>query len=587
MRFLPVFALLLGSLFLMGAGKFPSASDGYKEAYVFDGKQLYPVKLYGIARDWEGDCRKGKAAQCQRLADALFEGQGDLLIEPRAAMGYWLMACDRGHAPGCSKAAQAIEAGAANYPANPLLALQTAEKGCLLKDTTSCASAALHYYRGDVAPQDRARATALWDAGCGAKDEEACRMKAGALYFDSGDDTARAEAVALYRAGCERKQGWGCSGYAEALASGVGVSRDADAAFAAGRTGCLEAKGDTVLACAIYARFLGNSDDPEEVKRASNLLTRACLAKIAEACNDAGLLAERDPPGSGFADWEVALSFRDGCDLDHAAACANLARLYFEGSGLIKVNVKRAVALYDKACALGDAPACGQIEEMGSMATNARNAKPAIDPAAPTDVQLAQAVELAKAGKGDDAFEAVARLMEEANADAEWLLGGWFYYGYAGVIDTPDRHNGFILMENAARQGHVEALKWVGMAYWEGDGVSVDQDKALGYMGYAAGRGDAMAEAIWRSMKLEPVRQENARRAQEMARAAETRKTDFWASFNAAVSAWASSAASSGSSSSSASWQSLSNIQNQHNWNNYINYMQGYTTACVSSNPYC
>ncbi|WP_162225066.1 SEL1-like repeat protein [Erythrobacter sp. SG61-1L] len=574
----------------MGASKFPSAYDGYKEAYVFDGKQLYPVTLYGIARNWEADCRSGKAVQCQRLGDALFEGQGDLKVEPRAAMGFWLMACDRGHAPGCSKAAQAIEAGTTNYPANPVLALQTAEKGCLLKDTTSCASAALHYYRGDVAQQDRARALQLWDTGCGAKDEEACRMKAGALYYDSGEDAARAQAVELYRAGCDRKQGWGCSGYADALASGVGVARDDKAAFAAGRTGCLEAKGDTVLACAVYARFLGNSDEPEDVKRASNLLTRACLAKIAEACNDAGLLAERDPPGSGFAEWEVALSFRDGCDLSHAASCANLARLYFEGGDRIKVNLKRAVALYDKACALGDRPACNQIEQMGSMATNARNAKPAVDPAAPSDVQLARAVELAKVGRGNDAFEAVARLMEEADADAEWLLGGWFYYGYAGVVDTPDKRNGLILMENAARQGHIEALKWVGMAYWEGDGVSVDQDKALGYMGYAAGRGDEMAEAIWRSMKLEPVRQENARRAREMAEAAERRKNDFWANFSAAAAAWATSSsnyASSYSSSSSSSWQSLSNIQAQHNWNNYINYMQGYTTACVSSNPYC
>jgi TPR repeat protein len=144
-------------------------------------------------------------------------------------------------------------------------------------------------------------------------------------------------------------------------------------------------------------------------------------------------------------------------------------------------------------------------------------------------------------------------------------------------------------MENAARQGHIEALKWVSMAYWEGTGVAVDQKKATDYMAYAAQHGnDPMAEAIYRSMLAEPIRQENARRAQEMAEAAANQKSNFWASVNASVDAWARSLSSSSSySSSGSSWQSTASIMDQGNWNQFIGYMSGSTTACPSTNRYC
>lgn len=589
MRLLKLAGLALGALALIGASKVPSAYDGYAEDYVFDGKQLYPVSLYGIARDWSKNCRKGKGAECLRLGDALRDGLGDLNIEPRAATGYWLMACDKGAAQGCAKAAQMIEAGMQHYPANPQLAMETAGKGCALGDATSCATTALHYYRGDVVTQDRAKALALWDSGCDAKNEESCRLKAGSLYYEGGDPASQAQAVALYRAGCDRKQGWGCSGYANALMTGVGVAANESQAFAIAQKGCLETTGDTVLACTIYATHLAYSEEFDDVERASSLLTKACLAGSSQACNEAGLLGERGPAGSKLADWEVALSFRDGCDRAFGPACSNLARLYEDGGERIKRNAVRAVALYDKACAIGDADGCDAIRRLGTQAESLRARRLAIDPAATVEQQLAQADQFAKSGRGEEALEVVARLMEEANAEAEWMLGGWLYYGYPGVVDYTDTDNGFILMENAARQGHIEALKWVSMAYWEGTGVAVDQKKATDYMAYAAQHGnDPMAEAIYRSMLAEPIRQENARRAQEMAEAAANQKSNFWASVNASVDAWARSLSSSSSySSSGSSWQSTASIMDQGNWNQFIGYMSGSTTACPSTNRYC
>ena len=586
---LRMLALFLTALLLTAASKTPSARDGYAETYLSDGKQNYPVKLYGVARDWNKACRSGKADQCLRLADALVVGEGDLQPDLRAGIGYYLLACDKGAARGCSTASAMAREGQAYAPI-PTLSYQTALKGCALNDGASCSAVALHLYRGDAVAQDKARALALWDAACAGRAANGCQLKAGALFYESGNAADQAAAVALYQQGCTAGQGWGCSGLADAYWRGQGTAKDLGQASATARKGCIEASGDKVLACAIHARFLVQSSNPSDVGMGTKLLTQACIARVAAACNDAGLTAKRGPAGSGFADWEIALSFRDGCDQGDGAACGNLGQLYVEGNSRIKVDLARAVALYDKGCALGDQAACQHIQALGSRAAQARANRPAIDPAAPTKAQLAEAAAIVKAGRGQEGLIVVGRLMEEGNADASWMMAGWYYYGEPGVMDTPNTREGFILFDNAARQGHIEALKWVGMAHWEGTGVPVDQDKGLGYMQAAARLGDPAAIAIARSMEYEPVRQANARQQAEMVAAAERQRTSWSAAWNNALSSWSSSLSSSmsaSSSSSSASWQRYQSQSDMNNFNNYISYMSGGTTACISSNPYC
>lgn len=579
--------LLLAALLLTGASKVPSAYEGRRETYVNEGKQLYPVNLYGIARDWDLACNKGKAAMCLRLAEAFMVGEGDLNADPRITIGYFILACEKGSGRGCAEAAAMARDGSA-YPPVPTISHRYAQRGCeILKDQRSCAGLALHLYRGDVGTADPARAIAMWDAACAAKADDGCRLKAGALFFESSDPAKHSDAVALYRAGCDAKQGWGCSGLADALIQGRGTARDDRAAFTAGRKGCLESAGDTIRACAIYARLLARSTNAADIDQASALLTRACLARIGEACNDAGLLGKSNPAGSKLAAWEVPLSFRDGCDLDNGAACGNLGQLYQDGFDNVDRDAAWAVALFDKGCRLGDRASCDRAAAMGAQAASARARKPAIDPSLPARVQLAQAERLAGEGRGGEAYLTVGRLMEESVSEAQWVLGGWFYYGKPGVVSGINQRDGFILMENAARQGHVAALKWVGMAYWYGDGVAEDRATGEGYMLHAANRGDVAAESIWRSMKAEPIRQERARREREMAEAAERRKNDWFSNWMSAVAAWTPSSSGYSAPSSSSSWQSTSSIIQTHNWNNYISYMSGGTTACRSSNPYC
>jgi uncharacterized protein len=183
-----------------------------------------------------------------------------------------------------------------------------------------------------------------------------------------------------------------------------------------------------------------------------------------------------------------------------------------------------------------------------------------------------------------DGVDAVVRLMQEQNEDASWLLGGWLKYGLPGIFDTSRQRDATILFENAAKVGHVDAAIYMGMAYWYGDGVQENRPKGEGYMLIAAERGNAMAKAIYRSMKAEPLRQaaaERTRQFEETARRMQQAWQSSWANYRPS---WSSSFTPSTPASSGRSVQSI--IDNS-NWNQRINYLAGSTTACPRSNPYC
>lgn len=581
-------------VFGVAANDIPNGADGVQNAAVHDGKQNYPVTLQGVSREWARDCRRGDEDECLRLGDAFLEGLGDLKQDLRAAMGYWLLGCDAGSDEACVKAAEAIELGTTNYPANPRLAYDTASKGCARGDHSSCAITALHTYRGEVVAADRSRAMGLWDTGCAAGNEDSCRLQAGALYYDGDGKADQRQAAVLFTDGCaERGQGWACSGLAEAARTGTGLAKDEAFAEEVAEFGCMEGEGgNTLLACTIHGATLSRSRDADKLTLASNLLSSACLAGQAEACYHAGNLGWEAKDGVTIADWEVPLFFRDGCDMGFAQACSGLGELYFSGIR-VKQNYARAALLYDKGCKLGDQIGCAGVGQFSADSLrDLFNSDNPINAADPAEVQIAQALELIDdPQRGESAMLMVGRLMEEGVADAQWLMGGWFYYGLPGLLDQ-NRGNGIILIENAARQRHLEALKWISMAYWEGDGVAMNRDLGAAFMSHAAAQGDEMAIAIYRSMLLQPERDRRAREAEEARRLAEERRNDFWYNFSLAVSAQASSYAagpsrSYSSAAADASWQRHQNAMDQLHWNQRMSYLTGGTTACNTSNPYC
>ncbi|WP_373487587.1 tetratricopeptide repeat protein [Blastomonas sp.] len=590
MRFLPVFAAIFIACLVMGAAKVPLARDGLRNSAVFNGQQNMPVTLYGIARDWSNACIGGKPASCIQLAEAFETGLGDITPNMRIAVGYYLEGCKKGSGLACAEAATIIREGTAAYINLPL-AHETARRGCEeLRNHDACSVQALALYRGAGVAQDKPRALSLWDAACNAKADLGCRLKAGSLFNESSDTADHTAALKLFTTACAAKAAWGCAGLAYAHHMGRGTAADATKAASFARTSCEDGSGDKTLGCALHARYLVYSGDPKLAEKGSFMLTSTCMAGVAEACNDAGEAGKRQLPGSKLAQWEVPVSFRQGCDAGLAVACRNLGILYADGFRSVKRNLPIAVALLDKACTARDAMACDRVTALGTAVDSARSQRPLIDPTLPSKQQLARASEEAKTGNRKAALFTVARLMEEAVADAEWMMGGWMYYGQPGIFDTPDRKNGFILLENAARQGHVEAAKWVGYAYWTGEGVPVDRAKGEGYTLYAANRGDAQSIGMYRVMRGTVAREANEARNAEMAAAAQRNANSWSTIFARAAAQWVQQASArpyATGPDTSASWQNHLARADRTNFNNRMNYLSGRSSVCPSFNPYC
>lgn len=573
-------------LLAVAASKLPSAYDGHADGVVFNGHQNMPVTLYGVAIAWDRACAKGQASECLRLGQAFDSGLGDLRADPRVAIGYYIKACGQKAGPvsgaACASAAGIVREGRAGYT-DPALAYRLADSGCTeLKTPAACAALALQLYRGQGAPRDPARAGALWDAACKAGAEDGCRLQAGALFFESGDPAANRAAIALFEAGCKAGHAWGCRGLSEAYAAGKGVARDPAAAARYAETGCLKGDGDKIAVCGLHGGYLVRSGDKAQLNLGEKFLDRACMAGDPQACGRLTLIGLNQVEGATTTEGEAVFYARHACDLGYAQGCDDLGVIWENGMGGVPADPAVGAALREKACALGLADACKALAGMGPKRGQLRAQRPRIDPSLSSHEQLRLAQAEVPNGDALEGLKTVIRLMQEQNEDAEWLLGGWLYYGVPGLIDTSRKADGVVLIENAARVGHVDAAIWMGMAYWYGDGVPEDREKGETYMLIAAQRGSEEAAAIYRSMKAEPARVENARRAKEMAEATQRRQAEWsnsWSGWNASASSWTPQQPAS-------NWQSYSQIQDQANFNNFVDSV-AYRQPCIPGNPYC
>jgi uncharacterized protein len=552
--------------------RLPSRADDRRDSFLDTGHQNMPFQLLGVSIKWDKACRAGKLDECMKLAEAFETGLGDLRPEIRVSLGYYRLACAKGSGEACARAATIIREGDANFINLPM-AFQTASRGCEeLRSQAACAALGVHYYRGAGATADRARATQLWDAACASGEEQGCRLKAGALFFESGEPAQQRAALPLFEAACKAKRAWGCHGLAVAYREGKGATADAAAAAGFARSGCLEGTGEKIAVCGLHAAYLASSGDKASLNLAERLLDKACIAEEAESCAIIGTIGFERRAGATTTPPEALFYLRRGCDRGSAEGCVRLAEAYERGFEVGR-DAAAASRLHARACALGNRPACAKAQ--GSSPAYA-----GIDPALTSDEQLRLARAAVEGGDKIQGFNTVVRLMQEGDEEASWLLGGWLYYGLPGVMDTSRRSDGVILIENAARVGHVDAAIWAGMAYWYGDGVAEDRAKGEKYMAIAAQRGSEMAGAIYRSMKAEPERQAMAARQKAMEAAAAQQRSTWQSSWASWTPSFSSPATSSGN------WQSFESIRDTSNFNQFISSMSN-RTACPSSNPYC
>ncbi len=581
-------AVLLMAAPCLAASKLPSAADGYKNSVVDNGHQNMPFTNYGVAIKWEDACRQGKTAMCVQLAEAFASGLGDLHADARVALGFYNLACKQGDGASCAKAAAIALDGSASFT-DPDVARGYAERGCnQLKNQDACA--VLASVAGTTG--NAGQAAALADSSCAKGADEGCRLKAEALFANSA---TAAQALPMFEAACASKRAWGCGNLAEAyFRAKAGLGKDLAKAKTYARTGCEQGQGaGRLLACRYHGMFLTFvGSDKATINKGEQILNTVCLAGDGAACTYVGRIGQSEIPGATTTLTESGFFLRHGCDLGDGEGCSYLGTSYLIGIGEIHADPAIAIALSDKGCKLGNQEACKQASDIAAQNPNVRTQIPAIDPSQTAYAQLALAKKAVDSGDRVAGVLTVIRLMQEDDENAQWMLGGWMYYGLDGIFENGARKNdGVILIENAARVGHVDADIWMGMAYWYGEGVAVDQQKAMNYMSIAADRGNEEAKAILRSMQAEPIRQENARRAAE-AEAAAKRQKSGW---EMAMDAWDAAirngtfarAAYVPSYSSTTSGQSVPDVVDQLNSKYALDYYSGATTVCLSSNPYC
>lgn len=92
------------------------------------------------------------------------------------------------------------------------------------------------------------------------------------------------------------------------------------------------------------------------------VLTEACDAGEAEACQTLGSIHERGRPNTPPDPAAARASFRKGCELGSASACSSAAAMEMRaGEGADKDAARRA---FERACELGDATGCANLAGM-------------------------------------------------------------------------------------------------------------------------------------------------------------------------------------------------------------------------------
>ena len=198
------------------------------------------------------------------------------------------------------------------------------------------------------------------------------------------------------------------------------------------------------------------------------------------------------------------------CDKGNAEACTNAGSLQLRSGG--PERAEEAVALIVKGCELGDPAGCftegALIMLKGELATDLEvvRASKLIRCACEEDGHE-PACEMTANWVGDQTCQSLTeflatpvdtRSIEEraadGDADAQYQLGGWYFFGEEEQGISIDRAVGAQWFTKAAEQGNVGAQRILGLLYEEGAGVAKDLSKATDWARKAAIAGDPLSQ---------------------------------------------------------------------------------------------
>lgn len=251
-------------------------------------------------------------------------------------------ACELGLVSACLRAAAAER--------DPVRRQTLLARGCALGSTAACVDEGAELFNAAPPRRDRRRAGELFARGCAANIALGCRNLSLFLALERHDNAAARDAA---RRGCALRNADAC------VHLGVLTEDDEPIRRAAFSRAC---ELGSVLGCGRLANHRVAHDPPSVQPEAVAPLRRACAEGDALCCYQLGVI-QRDGVGGpdGPKDLtEAERCFERSCAGDMPDGCINLGQLRTQRA---TTEAERVAALThtERACALGDAQACGIV----------------------------------------------------------------------------------------------------------------------------------------------------------------------------------------------------------------------------------
>lgn len=348
-------ALALGLLFLSGCGTSRGAT-------------LPPdptsTPETGAAVAPAGAC--SDAASCREALLAQRAVTPPSSCEVRQRVEVARSACLLGVAEGCTELGRAelwgvrAESGSDLYTARSLF-----QRACAQGDGEGCARHALTTLLGQGVLRDSAAGLAELQEACDRYPAVACGLGADGLAEDARQREVppEHELIALFaQRGCDAGDGLSCRLLGDAFREGLGLSPDIGKAVGLYQRACEAGNGE---ACASEGLISLQSGGLPDAPRADDLFTRGCELGSPEACRMRVLMTLQRRGGAQDEAARQAL-FRQACDRGAAVGCLALYDVLRHqppepGAPL------QLPGLLKRACRLGEAQACGFLEEVSRL----------------------------------------------------------------------------------------------------------------------------------------------------------------------------------------------------------------------------
>lgn len=240
----------------------------------------------------------------------------------------------------------------------PIQVTSDLNKTCSKGNASACDELGNRYRFGIGTKRSDARAADMFKRSCKGKDPAGCADDALMLGLGFGERANPEAAISRLDKQCKEGLNRACGNMA-LLAMHV-PGADPQKAQAMMEDSCRKGDLESCTNVSAISWQAGNSDKAFKYGRA------ACDNGYAEGCEQLGVLylATDDR-------LRAAAAFAAGCELGSVSACTHHAISLLDAG----VDAKKAIALLDQSCDLGEQPACDRAREARDHAANAARQK--------------------------------------------------------------------------------------------------------------------------------------------------------------------------------------------------------------------